>query len=322
MEEEAITALASIENLDRNHALALYKQGFRSLDEVAEASEEELGSLDGLGGPANAASLRRRAAQAMERVRLRRLDEVVSGNKSITERDELLLIGGVSARVADLLHHAGYRSVRDVHAEEDIDRLAIRTGIGSKKAQELREAVIEYVAKDSSRVDEGQKRARERQQEADAKLRADAQSRASESDSVSSTKARSPMARLPLSVGRLRAWPARPPTRAQRRHRQLANPGKGAEARHVRRSSAWTHVRRMPKAGWPPGTAALRAGRRSTPARARRASPRLGTWGFGASAPELSACGRAQWRPAARLAYQRKSRRRSTRGLGEWPVRA
>src|SRR5690349_9521661 len=73
MEEEAIAALASIEKLDRNHALALYKQGFRTLDEVAEASEEELGSLEGLGGPTNAASLRRRAAQAMEGLRQRRL---------------------------------------------------------------------------------------------------------------------------------------------------------------------------------------------------------------------------------------------------------
>jgi len=180
MEEEAIAALASIENLDRNHALALYKQGFRSLDEVAEASEQELGSLDGLGGPANAASLRKRAAQAMEKVRLRRLSDVVSGSKLISERDELLLIGGVSARVADLLHHAGYRSVRDVLAEEDIDRLAIRTGIGSKKAQELREAVLEYVEKDAPEVADGQRRARERQSEADAKTRAESQQQRSE----------------------------------------------------------------------------------------------------------------------------------------------
>jgi N utilization substance protein A len=182
MEEEAIAALASIEKLERSTALALYKQGFRSLDEVAEASEQELGSLEGLGGPANAASLRRRAAEAMDRVRLKRLEEAVSGNKLLSDRDELLLVRGVTARVADLLQHAGYRSSRDVRAEEDIDRLAIRTGLGSKKAQELRDNVIAFMDQDSARVQEGQQIAHERQVEADAKARAETVARAVEAD--------------------------------------------------------------------------------------------------------------------------------------------
>jgi siroheme synthase (precorrin-2 oxidase/ferrochelatase) len=67
-----------------------------------------------------------------------------------------------------------------VLAEEDIDRLAIRTGIGSKKAQELREAVLEYIEKDAPQVAEGQRRARERQSEADAKMRAESQQQRSE----------------------------------------------------------------------------------------------------------------------------------------------
>jgi N utilization substance protein A len=184
MEEEAIAALASIEKLDRNLALTLYKQGFRSLDEVAEASEQELGGIEGLGGPANAASLRRRAAEAMDRLRVRRLEETVSGDKVLSERDGLLLVRGITARIADLLQHAGYRSVRDIHAETDIDRLAIRTGLGSRKAQELRDNVLAYFEQDSERVEEGQRRARERQlEENEARIRAEAQARA-ESDAA------------------------------------------------------------------------------------------------------------------------------------------
>jgi N utilization substance protein A len=182
MEEEAIAALASIENLDRNLALSLYKQGFRSLDEVAEASEQELGSLEGLGGPANAASLRRRAAEAMDRLRLKRVEEAVSGSKVLTDRDDLLLIRGVTARVADLLQHAGYKKPIDIRNEEDIDRLAIRTGLGSKKAQELRDQVIEFLEQDAERVEGGQLTARERQAEADAKTRAETQARLAEID--------------------------------------------------------------------------------------------------------------------------------------------
>jgi N utilization substance protein A len=186
MEEEAIAALASIEKLDRNLALTLYKQGFRSLDEVAEASEQELGSLEGLGGPSNAAALRRRAGEAMERLRAKRVEEASQGDKVIGDRDMLLLMPGVTARVADLLHHAGYRTPLDVNAEQDIDRLAIRTGLGSRKAQELREAVAAYLERDAARVDEGQQQARSHQAEAEARLRAEAQARA-EAESVRAT---------------------------------------------------------------------------------------------------------------------------------------
>jgi len=177
MEEEAIAALASIEKLDRNTALTLYKQGFRSLDEVAEASEQELGSLEGLGGPNNAASLRRRATEAMERLRKTRVEEAVAGDKVLTERDHLLLVSGVTGRVADVLLHAGYRNARSVLDEEDMDRLAIRTGLGSKRAQELLESVKLFLDQDFARVVEGQKVARERQAEADARARAEAQAK-------------------------------------------------------------------------------------------------------------------------------------------------
>jgi N utilization substance protein A len=166
MEEQAITALASIENLDRNLALTLYKQGFRSLDEVAEASEEELGGLEGLGGPAMAASLKRRAETAMEKLRLGRIKRAVSGDDLLNDRDELLLVSGVTPRIADLLLHAGYRSLRDLNAEEDIDRLAIRTGLGNKRAQLIHEGVLYYMANDVERVAEGQRTARATQEAA------------------------------------------------------------------------------------------------------------------------------------------------------------
>ncbi|HET6334668.1 MAG TPA: transcription termination factor NusA [Polyangiales bacterium] len=162
LEEQAIAALASIENLDRNLALTLYKQGFRSLDEVAEAAEEELGAIEGLGGPANAASLKRRAENAMEKLRLGRIKRFASGEDLLGERDELLLIQGVTPRIADLLLHAGYRNLRDLTAEEDVDRLAIRTGLGSKRAQMIREGVEHYAVNDAERIADGQRQARER----------------------------------------------------------------------------------------------------------------------------------------------------------------
>jgi N utilization substance protein A len=166
MEEQAIAALASIENLDRNLALTLYKQGFRSLDEVAEASEEELGAIDGLGGPQHAASLKRRAENAMDKLRVARIKRAVAGEELLNDREELLLIQGVTPRISDLLLHAGYRSVRDLNAEEDVDRLAIRTGLGSKRAQQIRDGVLYYLENDSNRVADGQRAAHARQERA------------------------------------------------------------------------------------------------------------------------------------------------------------
>jgi N utilization substance protein A len=178
MEEEAIAALASIEKLDRNLALTLYKQGFRSLDEVAEASEQELGGIEGLGGPANAASLKKRSQEAMERLRAKRVDEAARAERVLTERDLILLLPGVTQRVADLLLHAGYKTAEDIEAEHDIDRLAIRTGLGSRRAQELLDAVRVYLERDAARVEEGQQKARE-QAEVQAREQAEALRRAS-----------------------------------------------------------------------------------------------------------------------------------------------
>ena len=61
------------------------------------------------------------------------------------ERDKLLLVRGVNARVADLLEQNGYASVDVITSEEDTDRLAIKSGLGAAKAQALKAAVAEFV---------------------------------------------------------------------------------------------------------------------------------------------------------------------------------
>jgi len=177
MEEEAIAALASIEDLDRNHALALYKSGFRSLDEVAEAPVEELAGIEELGAD-QAESLKVRADSALERMRRARIEEVAGGAEVLTEKDVLALVAGVTPRVADLLTRAGYRSLQDVVAETDIDKLAIRTGLGSRRAQIIRDGVIEFLEKDADRVEAGREIARERQAKEDALARAKAEAEA------------------------------------------------------------------------------------------------------------------------------------------------
>lgn len=180
MEQDAIAGLASIQDVDERLALILYKQGFRSLDEIAEASENELANIEGLGGMDNALSLKRRAEATMEKLRRRQIDEAASGMRVLNDKELLLLVRGVTRYVVELLGSAGYRGIRDLYAEEDIDRLAIKTGLGIRRAKTIREGVIEYIRDEAARVEEGQSMAQERAAAQDTAARQAAQAEASE----------------------------------------------------------------------------------------------------------------------------------------------
>ncbi|MDH3726714.1 MAG: transcription termination factor NusA [Myxococcales bacterium] len=143
IEEEAMEALSRL-SADEEVSHSLYRMGFRSLDEVVEASENELASVPGVSAE-QVATLRTDAARAMEDLRKERLAATAELTEAPSERDKLLLVRGVNGRVADQLEQSGYASVEAVASEEDTDRLAIKTGLGAHKAQALKAAVSEFV---------------------------------------------------------------------------------------------------------------------------------------------------------------------------------
>ena len=81
----------------------------------------------------------------MEELRKERLAEMADRTEAPTERDRLLLVRGVNARVADKLEQNGYTSVEEIAAESDTDRLAIKSGLGASKAQALKVAIAEFI---------------------------------------------------------------------------------------------------------------------------------------------------------------------------------
>jgi N utilization substance protein A len=145
IEEDAIGALMRIQGVDENLAKTMYKLGFRSLDEVAEASEQELSGIPGLGGAGNADRIKGAAVEALEV--MRRENVVASRDRSaeMTDREKLLLVRGVTDRVAEMLDQAGYKTVEQLYSETDVDRLAISTGLDQRRAAAVREGVIEFV---------------------------------------------------------------------------------------------------------------------------------------------------------------------------------
>jgi N utilization substance protein A len=143
IEEEAMAALSRL-STDEEVSRSLYRMGFRSLDEVVDASEGELASVPGVSAD-DVARLREDAARAMEELRKESLEAMSDRTEAPTDRDKLLLVRNVNARTADRLEQSGYGSVEAITAEDDTDRLAIKSGLGATRAAELREAAAEFI---------------------------------------------------------------------------------------------------------------------------------------------------------------------------------
>jgi len=143
MEEEAIRVLGQIGFVDDNVAKAMYRLGFRALEEVAEAGTDELAAIPGVGDAENARKLRDQAAESMEQRRSGLLRELAVRDEPPTERERLMCVRGLGARTLVLLEDGGYKSLGAILKENE-DRLGIRTGLGFKKASAIKKAAEEY----------------------------------------------------------------------------------------------------------------------------------------------------------------------------------
>jgi transcription termination/antitermination protein NusA len=144
MEEESLGALREIDGVDEDLAKAMYRLGFRALEEIAEASVEELVAIQGVGTPEAAQQLKASAESTMERLRRDRIQQALSRTEALTERDKLRFVRGVGVRTLQLLEEAGYRTAQEL-AREDADRLAIKTGLGIKKARQVQQGAVAFI---------------------------------------------------------------------------------------------------------------------------------------------------------------------------------
>jgi transcription termination/antitermination protein NusA len=152
IEEEALGQLQEIDGVDEELARAFYRLGFRALEEVAEAGNEELTSVEGVSSEDHATALRTAAEKAMERLRLERIRQASSGTEPLTEREKLRFVEGVGVRTLQLLEEAGFRTVQSV-AQEDADKLAIRAGLGVKKARRIQQAAQHFLTHEAREID-------------------------------------------------------------------------------------------------------------------------------------------------------------------------
>lgn len=160
IEEDAMTALQQIDGVSESVAKSMYRLGFRTLEEVAEASAEELAGIPGLGGADVASRIKQSAEETMEKLRQDRIKAAAQRVEPLTDRERLMFIRGVGQRTVMLLEEAGYRTVEDI-LREDIDRLAIRTGLGIKKARVIKQGAQYFVDSEQKVLDQAQAAARQ-----------------------------------------------------------------------------------------------------------------------------------------------------------------
>ncbi|MEO8185167.1 MAG: transcription termination factor NusA [Deltaproteobacteria bacterium] len=152
MEEDALTAFREIDGVEEPLARAMYRLGFRALEEVAEAGTDELVTIDGVADVDAAKALQANALGAMDRLRQERLQVACSREEPPTERELLQLVPGVGLRTLQFLEEGGYRTIRDV-VREDPDRLSIKTGLSNRKARAVQTAAKDFLSADVPEIE-------------------------------------------------------------------------------------------------------------------------------------------------------------------------
>jgi N utilization substance protein A len=156
MEDEALVVLKEIDDVDEELAKAMYRLGFRALEEIAEAAIEELVTIEGVTSEERAQELKLAAERTMERLRRDRIHRASAQIEPLSERDKLRFVPGVGTRTVQLLEEAGYRTVQDL-AREDADRLAIRTGLGIKKARQIQVGASHFMSTEAREIEEARR---------------------------------------------------------------------------------------------------------------------------------------------------------------------
>ena len=159
MEEESINTLSLIAGVTPAIAQTMYKLGFRSLEEVAEASADELAGIPGLGGAENADRIKNAAEAAMEELRQKRIREASQRTDSLSERDRLMFVRGVGEHTIGLLAQLGVSTVEQLHATPE-ETLLRETGLGLRKVRQIKQGAATFLSSEQKVIEEARRAAR------------------------------------------------------------------------------------------------------------------------------------------------------------------
>ena len=152
MWKNAMESLGKIEGVSEIMIDTLYKYGFRSARDIMMSEIEKLIEVPGVGDKV-AEKLQRSAAKVVsdEEQQLRaeadaRKQSVVASNLGLTgERQRFLQIRGIGDKTIDQLEAGGYYTIEQVSSEANVVKLGEVTGIGIKKARQIKQAIVSYL---------------------------------------------------------------------------------------------------------------------------------------------------------------------------------
>jgi N utilization substance protein A len=153
MEEETIQQFTRVAQIDETLARTMYKLGFRTMEDLIDANPQELAAIPGLGGTEMSDAIRAAAQQIVEENRRERIREAARKTEPLTQRERMLFISGVGDRTVELLEQKGYETVESM-AEEDIDKFAIKTGLGLKKAKTIIHGARQFLNSEKTIMEE------------------------------------------------------------------------------------------------------------------------------------------------------------------------
>jgi N utilization substance protein A len=142
LEAQVREEIATIDDVDDDLAETMFRLGWRSAEEVANANVEELASIPGLGGLEAARRIQMNALLAVEREKLR------AEIGAPTEEARLLQLRGVTEDILAQLTEGGYHSVEDILAQENRIAMADATGLTEAQIDELQAAAREFLELD------------------------------------------------------------------------------------------------------------------------------------------------------------------------------
>jgi N utilization substance protein A len=154
-------AARSLTALGLNEATVelLYAHGFRSAKDFANASTEVLLQMPGI-SPENVERYLElaRGQIGKDEEEMARLDrereearaaEARRHPSDLTQTERLLRVRGISDRNIEQMANAGYKTVEDIHNEPDVVKLGETTGLGVKKAKQVKAAVEHYLQEEA-----------------------------------------------------------------------------------------------------------------------------------------------------------------------------
>jgi N utilization substance protein A len=146
LEAQAKHAMASLGSVGPDVAETLFRLGWRSVADLADAVPEELAGVPGLGGVENAKKIATdaRAWLVEDRKRQQAAREEAARRAALTDDEKLTELKIVDPATLAALKDAGVTAV-ELLAREDVERLAGRANLSVDRARELVDAARSWL---------------------------------------------------------------------------------------------------------------------------------------------------------------------------------